>query len=114
MHDEVDALYRVLHMPRLTLQTQAVLAVLLERATGTAVGLLCARPITRSVGWSVVAGGGALLITGAQPWLPPVGLALRELGGGLVPTVGLAVQAALGLALAGLAAGATVIAHNRR
>jgi hypothetical protein len=83
-------------------------------ATGTAVGLLCARPVMHSVGWSAVTGGGALFITGAQPWLPPVGLAFRELGSDTVPTVGLALQAALGLTLAGLAAGATVLAHNRR
>lgn len=83
-------------------------------ATGTAVGLLCARPVMHSVGWSAVAGGGALFITGAQPWLPPVGLAFWELDADPVPTVGLALQAALGLALAALAACATVVAHNRR
>lgn len=83
-------------------------------ATGTAVGLLCARPVLDSAGWRVVAGGGALFLTAAQPWLPPVGVTFRELGGDTAPTAGLALQAALGLALAGLAAGATVLAHNRR
>lgn len=83
-------------------------------ATGTGVGLLCARPVTRGVGWSVVLGGGLLFLTGSQPWLPPVGLTFRELGDTPVPTVGLALQAALGLALAGLAACATVLAHHRR
>lgn len=82
--------------------------------TGTAVGLLCARPVMHSVGWSVVVAGGALFATGAQPWLPPVGLAFRQLSDSPVATVGLGLQAALGLALAVLAAGATVLAHNRR
>jgi hypothetical protein len=83
-------------------------------ATGTAVGLLCARPVLHSAGWSALAGGGALFVTGATPWLPPVGLAFRQLSSEPVPTLGLALQAALGLALAGLAVGATVLAHNRR
>ena len=41
-------------------------------------------------------------------------MTFRELGDTPVPTVGLALQAVLGLALAGLATGATVLAHNRR
>lgn len=82
--------------------------------TGTAVGLLCARPVMHSVGWSVVVAGGTLFATGAQPWLPPIGLAFRQLSDSPVATVGLGLQAALGLALAVLAAGATVLAHNRR
>lgn len=76
-------------------------------ATGTAVGLLCARPVITSAGWSAVVAAAALFVTGATPWLPPVGLAFRELGTEPVSTVGLGLHAAFGLALAGLAAGAT-------
>lgn len=89
-----------------------VLAHVAVAATGTAVGLLCARPVIHGVGWSVVAGGGVLFLTATQTWLPPVGLAIRSVGEGATAT--LAVQALLGLALSALAAAATVVVHNRR
>jgi hypothetical protein len=91
-----------------------VLAHVAVAATGTAVGLLCARPVMHGVGWSVIAAGGALFLTAGQPWLPPVGLTFKSLNDSPAPTLTLAVQAGLGLALSALAAGATVLVHNRR
>jgi hypothetical protein len=89
------------------------LAHVAAAATGTAVGLLCARPVIHGIGWSVVIGGGFVFLTATQTWLPPVGLTVRALDHDT--TVGtLAVQALLGLALAGLATAATVAVHNRR
>jgi len=91
-----------------------VLAHVAVATTGTAVGLLCARPVIHGVGWSVVAGGGTVFLTATQTWLPPVGLTVRALGDGTAPVLTLATQAAIGLVLSGLAAAATVVAHNRR
>lgn len=91
-----------------------VLAHVAAASTGTAVGLLCARPVVHGIGWSALAGAGAVVLTGTQNWLPPVGVAatvLNEPGPGLVT---LAVQAALGLTLAALATAATVAIHHRR
>jgi hypothetical protein len=91
-----------------------LLAHVAVAGTGTAVGLLCAQPVMHSVGWSAVVGGGTTFIAVTQSWLPPVGLTLRGLNDSPVPTVTLAVQAALGLALSAVAAALTVVAHNRR
>jgi hypothetical protein len=82
-------------------------------ATGTAVGLLCARPVIHGIGWSVVIGGGFVFLTATQTWLPPVGLTVRALDHDTTVET-LAVQALLGLALAGLATVTTVVVHNRR
>ncbi|MGH3899846.1 MAG: hypothetical protein ACRDTA_16695 [Pseudonocardiaceae bacterium] len=69
--------------------------------TGTAVGLLCARPLVTRVGWSFVIAVSVVTITSVQSWLPPVGSAVRALTtGGPAPVA----QALLGLALAGAAA----------
>jgi hypothetical protein len=91
-----------------------VLAHVAAATTGTAVGLMCARPVMHGIGWSVVIGGGVLFLTATQTWLPPVGLTVRALDATPVPTHTLVVQAGLGLALSALAAAATVVAHNRR
>jgi hypothetical protein len=91
-----------------------VLAHVAVAATGTAVGLLCARPVMHGVGWSAVAAGGALFLTASQPWLPPVGLTLESLTATPAPAGTIAVQAGLGLVLSALAAGATALVHNRR
>lgn len=80
---------------------------------GTAVGLLCARPLINKIGWSFVCALLVLVITAVQRWLPPVGTAVDELSH--QPAAGpLALDAAIGLLLA---VGATVIctvAGNRR
>jgi hypothetical protein len=94
--------------------TAGVLAHLAVAGTGTAVGLLCAQPVLHSVGWSAVAGGGATLVAVTQSWLPPVGLTLRSLNDSPAPTVTLAVQAGLGLALSAVATALTIVVHNRR
>lgn len=61
-------------------------------ATGTAVGLLCAHPLIRKLGWSLVAAFTIVAVTAVQPWLPPVGAAVATLtGGGRLPLVELAV-----------------------
>lgn len=50
--------------------------------TGVAVGLVCARPMIRSLGWALVVGLSFVLVTGTQAWLPPVGTAAAALGSG--------------------------------
>lgn len=91
-----------------------VLAHVAAAATGTAVGLLCARPVVNGVGWSVLAGAGTVFLTGTQNWLPPVGVAAKTLNDPQVGLATLTVQAALGLALAVAATAATVAVHHRR
>lgn len=91
-----------------------VLAHVAAAATGTSVGLLCARPVIHGVGWSVVIGAGTVFLTGTQSWLPPVGVAAKALTGTTAELATLTLQAALGLALATAATTATVIVHNRR
>ncbi|TDV43665.1 hypothetical protein [Actinophytocola oryzae] len=83
-------------------------------STGTAIGLVCGRPVVRSVGWSVVLAGGALFLTVSQPWLPPVGSTLDALSGTAASTLTLAAQAAIGLVLSGAAAGVTAFVQGRR
>ncbi len=48
-------------------------------AAGTAVGLLCARPVVRSVGWSFCLAATVVVVTAVQPALPPVGTAVYAL-----------------------------------
>lgn len=91
-----------------------VLAHLAATATGTAVGLLCARPVITGIGWTAVLGVGVVVLTAVQPWLPPVGAAARALGTDPVPLGALAGFAALGLGLAtGAAAITAVVARHR-
>lgn len=91
-----------------------VLAHVAVAGTGTAAGLLCARPVLHSIGWSAVVGGGTVFIAVTQNWLPPVGLAVRSLDESPVPISALALQAVLGLALSAAATALTVVVHNRR
>jgi hypothetical protein len=81
-----------------------VVAHLAAAATGTAVGLLCARPVVTRIGWSVLFGVVVVTVTAVQPWLPPVGTAVAALTGADAPPV-----ASAGLALL-LAAGAGAVA----
>jgi hypothetical protein len=99
------------HFPAQTIAS-GVLAHLAVAATGTAVGLLCARPVLHGIGWSAGVATGALFLTGSQPWLPPVGLTFTALNASPAPLGTLALQAGIGLVLAGLAAG--VVARIRR
>jgi hypothetical protein len=73
-------------------------------SAGTAVGLLCARPLVERIGWSFCLGVAIVVVTAVQPWLPPVGVAVRALTTIGPPPV---LAAALGLVLA---AGAAVVA----
>lgn len=50
--------------------------------TGVAVGLVCARPMIRSLGWALLTGLAVVLVTGTRSWLPPVGTAAAALGSG--------------------------------
>jgi hypothetical protein len=80
-------------------------------ATGTAVGLLCARPLVQRIGWSFCLGLTIVTITAVQPWLPPVGTAVRAIVAGGPPPVG---DAVLGVALAGAAAAVGWAVERRR
>ena len=63
---------------------------------GTAVGLLCARPVVTRVGWSFCIGTVVVVATAVQPWLPPVGSAVDALVAGRSPLA----EAVLGVVLA--------------
>ena len=76
------------------------LAHLGAAAAGTAVGLLCARPVITRPGWSLLVTGTVVLLTAITPWLPPVGTTVRALAHAPMPTVSAAAGAALGIALA--------------
>lgn len=80
-------------------------------AAGTAVGLLCARPLVQRIGWSFCLALAIVLITAVQPWLPPVGAAVQAIvSGGPVP-VGATL---LGLALVPVAAAVCWAVERRR
>ena len=89
-----------------------VLAHVAAAATGTAVGLLCARPVVHGIGWSALLGAGVVCLTGTQNWLPPVGLAAKTLNDTPVGLTTLTIQAALALVLAVAATAATVAVHH--
>lgn len=76
--------------------------------TGVAVGLVCARPVIRSLGWAMLAELAFVLVTGSQAWLPPVGTAVASLGSrraGLGPFGDLVLAAVL------VAAATALVAH---
>lgn len=56
-----------------------VLAHLCSAVAGTGIGLVTARPLISRVGWSFVVAALVVVMTGVQPWLPPVGAAVRAL-----------------------------------
>jgi hypothetical protein len=70
-------------------------------SAGTAVGLLCARPLVGRIGWSFCLALTVVVVTAVQPWLPPVGTAVRALSSGGGVPVG---PALVGLSAAGAAA----------
>jgi hypothetical protein len=70
--------------------------------TGTAVGLLVARPLVTRIGWSLVIGLVVVLSTAVQAWLPPVGAAVAALTDDRGP-VALLVPLAVAFALVGAA-----------
>jgi hypothetical protein len=79
--------------------------------TGTAVGLLCARPLVQRVGWSFCLGLTIVTVTAVQSWLPPVGSAVQAIVVGGPPPVG---EAALGPVLAATAAALSWAVERRR
>ncbi|MGI5127202.1 hypothetical protein ACQEVB_10360 [Pseudonocardia sp. CA-107938] len=72
-------------------------------ATGTAIGLLVARPLITRIGWSFCIGAVVVSATAVQPSLPPVGTAVRTV------TEGAAVPWAPAVLAVVLAAAAAVI-----
>lgn len=70
--------------------------------TGTAVGLLCARPLITKVGWSLLAALTVVVVTGVQPRLPPVGTVVRALTA--TGPAGQATTVLVGVVLAAVAA----------
>jgi hypothetical protein len=83
-----------------TVIATGLLAHLAAGATGTAVGLLCARPWIRSIGRSLLVGAVVVTATAVQPWLPPVGSSVHALESGAGPgAVVLPVLLALGLSV---------------
>ncbi|AEA22918.1 MULTISPECIES: hypothetical protein [Pseudonocardia] len=78
--------------------------------TGTAVGLLCARPLIGKVGWSLLAAGTVVVVTGTQSRVPPVGTVVRAItqgglpGSGTVVVTGVALGALLAVGAAAVSA----------
>jgi hypothetical protein len=91
-----------------------VLAHLASATTGTSVGLLCARPLVRRPGWALLAACAVTLATGTQPWLPPVGTAIRQLVGADPSPWWLARDTLVGIVLSGLAVVLSTAAGPRR
>ncbi|MFC5948830.1 hypothetical protein ACFQH9_11135 [Pseudonocardia lutea] len=89
-----------------------LLAHLAAGATGTAVGLLCARPWIRRIGRSLLVGAVVVIATAVQPWLPPVGTTVHALERGAGPGA-LVVPVLLALALAVVVTGAGVVRARR-
>jgi hypothetical protein len=80
-------------------------------ATGTAIGLLVARPLITRIGWSFCIAAVAVTATAVQSWLPPVGTAVRAVtNGSAVPWA----QAVLAVVLAGAAAVVVWAVESRR
>jgi hypothetical protein len=90
---------------------QGVLAHLACATAGTAVGLVCARPVIRRIGWSFCLAAVVVTVTAVQPWLPPVGTAVHALTSGRALPVGSAVG---GLVAAGVAAAVAWWVDRRR
>ncbi len=90
------------------------LAHLATATAGTAVGLLCARPVIERVGWSLLAAVTVVVITGVTPWLPPVGTAVKTIG--TVPTdlAAVVLDALIGVALAVAASALTTVRRTPR
>ena len=78
----------------------ALLAHLVAATTGTAVGLACARPFVARAGWAAITATVLVVVTATQPWLPPVGWAVKAIDG--VPGSGVAAPLVAALAVATL------------
>jgi len=80
-------------------------------ATGTAIGLLVARPLITRIGWSFCIAAVAVTATAVQPWLPPVGTAVHAVTNGADPPW---TQAVLAVVLAAAAAVVVWAVESRR
>lgn len=89
-----------------------VLAHLAASGTGTALGLLCARPLVPRIGWSLLIGAVVVIATAVQPWLPPVGASIAVLADGGGPNA-LVIPLVLAPALAAGAAAVSALASGR-
>lgn len=87
-----------------------VLVHVAAATTGTAIGMLCARPLVTRIGWSFLLAVSVVTVTAVQPWLPPVGSAVRALTSDAPPPLG---EALLGLLLVAAAA-AVAVAVDRQ
>ena len=72
------------------------------------------RPVITRIGWSLLAAVTVVVITGVTPWLPPVGTAVRALETVPVALPVVALDAVLGLALAGAACALTTVRRRPR
>ena len=87
-----------------------VLVHVAAATTGTAIGVLCARPLVTRIGWSFLLAVSLVTVTAVQPWLPPVGSAVRALTRDAPPPLG---EALLGVLLVASAATVAVAADRR-
>lgn len=58
---------------------EALVAHLTAALTGTAVGLVCSRPVVDRPGWAAAVAGVVVIVTATVPWLPPIGTTVRAL-----------------------------------
>ncbi|GAA3048759.1 hypothetical protein GCM10010464_11260 [Pseudonocardia yunnanensis] len=87
-----------------------VLVHVAAATTGTAIGVLCARPLVTRIGWSFLLAVSVVTVTAVQPWLPPVGSAVRALTSDAPPPFG---EALLGLLFVASAAAVAAAADRR-
>ncbi|GAA1238913.1 hypothetical protein [Pseudonocardia alaniniphila] len=87
-----------------------VLVHVAAATTGTAIGTLCARPVVTRIGWSFLLAVSVVTVTAVQPWLPPVGSAVRALTSDAPPPLG---EALLGLLFVAAAAAVAVVVDRR-
>jgi hypothetical protein len=97
------------HPPAILLTGVAV--HLAATGTGTAVGLLCARPLVARTGWSFLLAALVVVVLAVRQAVPQVGTAVRALSAGGAAPVG---EAVAGVLLAVLAAGVVVAVDRRR
>lgn len=89
------------------------LAHLGAAAAGCGLGLVTALPLIPRIGWSFTVAALVVVITAVQPWLPPVGAAVRALSDGPGATAGLVVDLTIALTVLTAAAAASWNAARR-
>lgn len=87
----------------------ALVAHLVAVLSGTAVGLVAARPLVQRVGWAASGVAVVVVLTATQPRMPPIGDAVRLVEATGVPTPGVTIELLGDLGVAGAVLVAAVL-----